>query len=889
MKAKLIHTLFFASFALPVVTWVLSSAAQAGLISVYKFDETTDNTAVDAIRPGTGDGTLSNFNGSQWVPGKFGNCVVFDGVDDYINALNTAPTGTTAFTISVWAYAETAAGWATIVKNWGHATVGSFHFGINGTANRPGNYLTNGTNTQAPSNLALQTWNHLAVTYNGPTNTQKLYINGVLVATSTAAPASLTALGTRMGIGAKLRDDQTLPALPANVPGFWKGKLDDLAFWDETLTDQQILEIRNNGEMGVGVLDPQVTSLAKAGTSTDLNATASWTGGNVPASNNIALWNGTSLGAGLTLDAAASWRGISIGGAASDIAISGTGNLTLGASGIDMAAATVNLSMSQPVTLGAGQVWTVNNGRTLTASGGISGAFGLTKGGAGGLALTNASLYAGATTITAGTLELGDGTSGHDNTLATSAISVGGIGTLKYNLAGDQTVGYPITGAQGATLEKAGPGLLTLNNTGAVNFGADGSTLNVTGGTLRYTGLANDTGLYQKTLRIGQDATLEMNVDTGVRNAFGAWTGSYEGDGTLEKTGGGTLSFGLYGAGPRSVNFLPGAVIRLTEGMLRSSDGWERVNWTNNKASLALAQDATFDMNGDTVFVDALTGSGTVQTSSGSPVLTLGVADGGGSFDGVIQGTIGITKTGDGTQVLSGGNTYSGNTTINAGTLTLAAGGQLSFVLGATSGANNRVSVTEDGIAIINGNFSIDTTAADGLPGGTWILLDAATPADSFGVSFQVVSGFSPDGSTKWTKSLGGSGKVYTFDEETGILTLSGGTDFASWAATNAVGQTMGQDHDNDGVGNGIEYFMGLSGSGFTATPAIATNLAISWPKGASYTGTYGTHYVIETSADLSIWDPVPETAVTIDADSVDYTLPTTGPKGFARLKVTGP
>lgn len=99
----------------------------------------------------------------------------------------------------------------------------------------------------------------------------------------------------------------------------------------------------------------------------------------------------------------------------------------------------------------------------------------------------------------------------------------------------------------------------------------------------------------------------------------------------------------------------------------------------------------------------------------------------------------------------------------------------------------------------------------------------------------------------------------------------------------------MGQDHDNDGVSNGIEYFMGLSGSGFTVNPAIATTRAISWPKGASYTGIYGTHYAIETSADLSSWDPVPETSVTIDADSVDYTLPTTGPKGFARLKVTGP
>jgi hypothetical protein len=69
----------------------------------------------------------------------------------------------------------------------------------------------------------------------------------------------------------------------------------------------------------------------------------------------------------------------------------------------------------------------------------------------------------------------------------------------------------------------------------------------------------------------------------------------------------------------------------------------------------------------------------------------------------------------------------------------------------------------------------------------------------------------------------------------------------------------------------------------------VSTVEDIALPITLSGTDANGTHYVIETSADLSIWDPVPETSVTIDADSVDYTLPTTGPKGFARLKVTGP
>jgi hypothetical protein len=241
---------------LATVTWVLSSATHAALISVYEFDETSGNTAVDAIRPGSGDGTLFNFSGLQWVPGKIGNCVDLDGANDHINALNTVPTGSTAFSLSVWVFADAGSNWNSIVKNWGGTVVGSFHFGFNANTGRIGNYLTNGTTVQAPSNLPLGTWHHLAVTYNGAANTQKLYVNGKLAATETNAPASLTALGTRMGIGVKLRDNQT--GADTGVPGYWNGKLDDLAFWDETLSDPQILLIRNLGELGIGVLDSLV-------------------------------------------------------------------------------------------------------------------------------------------------------------------------------------------------------------------------------------------------------------------------------------------------------------------------------------------------------------------------------------------------------------------------------------------------------------------------------------------------------------------------------------------------------------------------------------------------------------------------------------------------------
>jgi hypothetical protein len=114
---------------------------------------------------------------------------------------------------------------------------------------------------------------------------------------------------------------------------------------------------------------------------------------------------------------------------------------------------------------------------------------------------------------------------------------------------------------------------------------------------------------------------------------------------------------------------------------------------------------------------------------------------------------------------------------------------------------------------------------------------------------------------------------------------------YATWADQWVGGQAQNLDYDNDGVANGVEYFMGNTTPGFTANPPIGSDRKVSWPKGATYTGTYGTDYRVETSAtlDTSSWTFVPQANVAIDADSIDYTLPVEGPKKFVRLVVTGP
>ncbi|MCF7676015.1 MAG: cadherin-like domain-containing protein [Akkermansiaceae bacterium] len=129
------------------------------------------------------------------------------------------------------------------------------------------------------------------------------------------------------------------------------------------------------------------------------------------------------------------------------------------------------------------------------------------------------------------------------------------------------------------------------------------------------------------------------------------------------------------------------------------------------------------------------------------------------------------------------------------------------------------------------------------------------------------------------------------------VTTGSGFVTYAAWADTNgATGQAMELDHDNDGVSNGIEYFLGGSGdtTGFTPLPGVlntAGMLNVTWIKGDDYPGEYGTDYVVETSTTLAAdsWAPEPDTGgnVTVDGKNAIYTFPS-GPVKFARLKVMG-
>jgi autotransporter-associated beta strand protein len=94
------------------------------------------------------------------------------------------------------------------------------------------------------------------------------------------------------------------------------------------------------------------------------------------------------------------------------------------------------------------------------------------------------------------------------------------------------------------------------------------------------------------------------------------------------------------------------------------------------KGNLCLNNNGAFSVNGKTVNINGLNGTAFGAVNGGG-TLILGNGDAGGSFTGIVSSALALIKTGNGTQSLSGTNTYSGATTIGSGTLEIGGAGQL--------------------------------------------------------------------------------------------------------------------------------------------------------------------------------------------------------------------
>ena len=224
----------------------------AGIRGWWKFDETEGPAAADASGYGN-HGTLVNFPATgQWVAGRTGGALQFRGPNsrDFVLVPNYL-LPRESMTCSAWVWADARPSWASIAKTWLNAGASSFRFGLQETTGALSNFLQTaaGTqpNTREPVALPLGTWHHVACTADG--QHLRLYRNGGLVSSVPySGPLSTADLGP-LGIGARLNTAGT--GANTATPGYWQGKIDDLAVWSRALNPSEISAIHQGGLLGL--------------------------------------------------------------------------------------------------------------------------------------------------------------------------------------------------------------------------------------------------------------------------------------------------------------------------------------------------------------------------------------------------------------------------------------------------------------------------------------------------------------------------------------------------------------------------------------------------------------------------------------------------------------
>ncbi len=528
---------------------------------------------------------------------------------------------------------------------------------------------------------------------------------------------------------------------------------------------------------------------------------------------------------------------------------------TVGGAGISapitLGAAGTTAAISAPTNLpGAGVASTLTlggNDATMSFAGILQdtgGALTLAKTGTGTLTLTAANTYAGATIVSAGTLAF----SNIAPFANTSALSLAG-GTLLRPTVGGAGINAPITlGASGTTASNSAPtnlpgaGVASTLTLGGVISGA---------GNVTFTSSANENAL-----------------STVLLTAPGTYTGS-----TLLDTGGTTTTQIVVRLGTH--NALPTTTVVTIDGQDGAGSGrFAELNLNGFSQQLAGLTNVARSLRVQRIVNSNVSAAATLTINNASAHTftgSLGGAANGSVSAGAMAGSTGgnnfaLSKSGAGTFTVGGTHSYSGNTTVSAGALELTSpntNNQSSTVTIAASGAQLRLSFT--------GTDTVDRLfiGATQMPPGVYKATGSAASGSAL-------------------SQLGGTGTL--------TVTTGPGASFAAWQLVQGIAGTINADHDGDGVTNGIEYFLhGLAGSptGYTALPAVVNNagtLSVSWTMGAGYGGSYGTHFMVETTDTLGgTWTT--ETLggnVTITGSVVRYTFPP-GTNRFARLKVNGP
>ena len=402
----------------------------------------------------------------------------------------------------------------------------------------------------------------------------------------------------------------------------------------------------------------------------------------------------------------------------------------------------------------------------------------------GSLVLTASNNYSGGTVISAGTVNIGDGG-------ANGAAGTGGItndSVLQVNRSDIYTLGNTISGTGRFRQIGAGTTILTANNTytgattvssGTLQMGNGGATGLISTGSLTIgsgagfivnrnnsvtlSSIINGSGSFEQagtgnTILGASSSSYDGNilVSSGTLNVGGGVSGGGLGNGTI--TNNATLVFQRT-AGSNAGNILSGTGTLIFRGSSKYSLYNDSSAYAGNVTIESVAR-LQLGASPDSYASGALGGA---ITNNGELTIYRNNAF---TFSNTVSGTGDLIKDGTGTTTLTAVSTYTGNTTVTAGTLVLDTGAGLTFKIG-NNGVNNAIGGA--GTLSLDGVFTFDLSGANTTAGNSWNIVNVGSLTESYGSNFSV-AGFTEGLPGVW--GYVDSGNTWTYTESTGILNV---------------------------------------------------------------------------------------------------------------------
>jgi PKD repeat protein len=209
-----------------VLTITATTAVSTTPVAAYGFEEGSGTSVTDA----SGNGNSGTITGATWTSaGRYGKALLFNGTNSLVTIKDTAFLHLgSALTLEAWVNPTTLASWKNLIyKPQGSTGISYVLQGASSSSQVPSLGMSIcSANLMAPNPLPLNTWSHIAATYDG--TTARFYVNGTLVA-SQAQTGTITETTDALTIGGNSAYGEN-----------WAGLIDEVRIYNRALSATEV-------------------------------------------------------------------------------------------------------------------------------------------------------------------------------------------------------------------------------------------------------------------------------------------------------------------------------------------------------------------------------------------------------------------------------------------------------------------------------------------------------------------------------------------------------------------------------------------------------------------------------------------------------------------------